>query len=180
MRARRIENEWNLLQRLQAANPDVLCVLQRGIGPAGEFFRVILGRTAGPIRASGHIEIRDSHQIDFRFPRFFPSTPIEACLRVPIFHPNVDPDNGFVCLWTRTSAGDTIIEALTRMQRIISWDLLNLDGDHVIQPNAVGWYHEPARAVVLPCAFEALVVPESLLPSLHRAPSGSRRQRLFS
>ena len=54
-----------------------------------------------------------SHEVVFRFPRFYPSVPIEAVLSVPTFHPNVDSDTGFVCLWNNFASGDTILEALT-------------------------------------------------------------------
>jgi hypothetical protein len=29
-----------------------------------------------------------------------------------VFHPNVDPDSAFVCLWDRFSAGDTAAQGL--------------------------------------------------------------------
>lgn len=180
MRARRIENEWKLLQELEARNPAILQVLKRGLGPVGEFFRVGLNRTAGPIRVQGGILVRDSHQIEFSFPRFFPAVPIEATLQSPIFHPNVDPGNGFVCLWSRTCAGDTVIEAAFRTQRIIAWDLVNFMPDHLMQQDAVDWYRDGARSISLPCAFEPLISPEPFNWLGRKSTPVQRRQRLFS
>jgi len=74
-----------------------------------------------------------------RFPRFFPAVPIEATLTLPVFHPNVDSRSGFVCLWTRTSPGDTVMEALRRLQRIVAWAAVNNEAEHVMQPEAARW-----------------------------------------
>ena len=186
VRVRRIQNEWKLLQELASRNPGTLEVLERGVGPTGEFFRVRLYQTASPIKAQGCIakgciQLSESHLIEFVFPRFFPAIPIEAMLQVPVFHPNVDPDNGFVCLWTRTCAGDTILEAATRIQRIIAWDLVNFAPDHLIQPDAVDWYQNAVRTIALPCTFQPLVSDQLLegLRHSHNPPPGRRRQRLF-
>jgi len=182
VRERRIENEWMLLQELEARNPAILRVLKRSVGSVGEFFRVGLSRTEGPIKAPGGILVRDSHQIEFSFPRFFPAVPIEATLQSPVFHPNVDPDNGFVCLWSRTCAGDTVIEAAFRAQRIIAWDLVNFLPDHLMQQDAANWYRDGARSINLPCVFEPLISPESFncLERWHKSTPLRRRQRLFS
>jgi len=53
--------------------------------------------------------------VRFAFARFFPAVPIEAYLTRPVFHPNVHPTTGFVCLWSRFSKADTVIEALCRL-----------------------------------------------------------------
>ncbi len=180
MRERRIENEWKLLQKLAGGNPGTLEILERAVGSAGEFFRVRLHGTTSPIKTNAGIELRQCHQIEFGFPRFFPAVPIEANLQLPVFHPNVDPDNGFVCLWSHTCAGDTIVDAVTRLQRIIAWDLVNFAPDHMMQRDAVNWYRNDTRTIALPCPFEAIAVPESLLPAGHsrdRLPA-QRRQRL--
>jgi hypothetical protein len=181
MRERRIQNEWKLLQELGARNADILQVVERGFGSSGEFFRVMLYQTAAPIQATGGITLRESHQIEFNFPRFFPAVPIEASLQAPVFHPNVDPDNGFVCLWTRTCPGDNIVEAATRIQRIIAWDLVNFAPDHLMQTDAVDWYKNEARTIALPCGFQPLI-PRQFFDGLSHyesPPLGRLRQRLF-
>jgi ubiquitin-protein ligase len=180
VRARRIQSEWKLLQELEAQNPRGLEVLERGVGPLGEFFRIRLYQTASPIKATDGIKLKESHQIEFSFPRFFPAVPIEAILQVPVFHPNVDPDNGFVCLWTRTSPGDTIIEATIRIQLVIAWDLVNLAPDHVMQPDAVDWYHNEGRSIGLPCDFQSLIPPHLFYGFRHSHESAPecRRRRL--
>lgn len=155
-------------------------MLQRGQGASGEFFQIRLCQTASPIKATGGIELSESHQIEFTFPRFFPAVPIEATLQSPVFHPNVDADNGFVCLWTRTCPGDTIVEAATRIQRIIAWDLVNFAPDHLMQPDAVDWYRNEVRTIGLPCGFQPLVSTQLWdgLKHSHESPPERRRQRL--
>jgi RNA polymerase sigma factor (sigma-70 family) len=180
VRTRRIENEWKLLNQLAALNPATLHVRGRGVGSAGEYFCVEMRQTAGLIRIAGVAEVRESHAMELNFPRFFPVVPIEVLLQVPVFHPNVDPDTGFVCLWTRTCPGDSVAEAITRAQRIVSWDLMNLSPDHVMQPEAANWYRSEPRSTALPCAFVPVHVSEQLnwftTPRIPR--SGYRRQRL--
>jgi hypothetical protein len=160
MRKRRIENEWQLLLELATSNPVALEALERGAGPDSEYFRFRLNQTVGPVQAAGRVEPRDSHLIEFHFPAFFPAVPIEAVVPHPIFHPNVDPDNGFVCLWSAVSVGDTVSEALMRLQMVIAWDLVNLDPDHVMQPSAVAWYQDASRKVALPCVYTPLILTE--------------------
>jgi len=85
--------------------------------------------------------------------------PIEAFLAVPVFHPNVHPDNGFVCLWTRGSTGDTIVTALVRLQNVIGWRLHNASPDHLMQPAALAW---AASATDLPLPCTPIEIPASL------------------
>ena len=177
VRARRIENEWKLLAEMAAGNPGVLHVRGRETGAAGEVFRVDLGQTPGPVKTAAGVELRDSHRMEFRFPRFFPAVPIEGVLETPVFHPNVDADSGFVCLWTRACPGDTIAEALYRMQRIIAWDLVNMAADHVMQREAVEWSRDESRAIRLPGDFIPLELPQAC--GSFRAPRPASRQRLY-
>jgi hypothetical protein len=180
MRKRRIENEWRLLGESAALNPAAVQVLERGIGLEGEYFRLRLNQTSGPIQAERGIELRDSHLIEFRFPGFFPAVPIEAVMLQPVFHPNVDPDNGFVCLWARVSPGGTVAEALMRLQRVIAWELVNLTPDHVMQTDAAAWYEDASRMIALPCGFTPLILPQPMdYLASSRQISLRKRQRLF-
>ncbi|MGH9397114.1 MAG: hypothetical protein ACRD18_09730, partial [Terriglobia bacterium] len=123
LRQRRIENEAGILAALARANPDGLEILdassQRGV------FCVSLGQTSGILRLDLPSIVATRHETEISFSRFFPDAPIEARLLAPVFHPNIDPLNGFVCLWDRFSAGDTVAEALRRLQRIIAWEMFN-------------------------------------------------------
>ena len=179
MRQRRIENEWRLLEELAALNPASLKDLGRGLGPNGEFFRLRLSESPSPIETASGIELRDSHAIEFHFRRFFPAVPIEAVLADPVFHPNVDPENGFVCLWFHFSPGDRVAEALVRLQLVLAWELLNLTPNHLMQAAAAEWYQEPSRSISLPCAFVPLSLPAPLdYMTTLRHTSPDRRQRL--
>src|SRR5712692_910090 len=97
LRDRRLRNEWDLLQEMGRANPSTLDIL---VGEP-ELFRITLHQTRGTLRRGGQNALVSSHAAEIRFPRFFPSLTIEARLLHPVFHPNVDPDSGFVCLWER-------------------------------------------------------------------------------
>jgi len=117
LRARRIEREREWLARLVQDNPETLSELACD----RDEFRLRL-----------RIAERD-HQARIVFPRFFPSVPLEAYLAEPIPHPNVDPNNGFVCLWTKLSVRHTAVEAVRRLRLILAWRIFNLEADHVMQ-----------------------------------------------
>src|SRR5258708_5920860 len=132
---RRLRQEWLLLQEIARLNPGVVEVLSRRRLADGETFEIALHQTCGITSwTEGRPVLARSHRVTFRFPRFFPSTPIEAYLATPVLHPNVDPSDGFVCLWTRSSSGDTVMEAVRRLQQIIAWKLVNFEATHVMQP----------------------------------------------
>lgn len=160
---RRIANEWRDARRLAACNPDVI-----HIGPphpAGEAteFTVILRQTNGLISSpDGELCLKTEHTAALRFPRFFPAVPIEAYLAVAVFHPNVDPVNGFVCLWDRHSAGDTLVHAILHLRQILSWKMFNLWADHIMQPAAAAWHGSGAGDHLLPLPYAELNLPEGL------------------
>ena len=165
LRGRRIANEWRLLEQLAAAQPDVLEASGfETTGPV-DYIGVTLDQTCGILRGDHFPNFATSHSAHILFPRFFPSVPLEIRLMNPVFHTNVDPVTGFVCLWERYSAGDTAIEALRRLQQIIVWKLVNLDSTHVMQPDAARWYANPARGIDLPLRFTSISLPACLYAS---------------
>jgi hypothetical protein len=178
VRARRLEREWELLAVLADHNPGILEVVGRESQPESEVFRVILHRTSAlSLTQPPRVMESASHRAWFRYPAYFPSVPIEGFLDTPVFHPNIHPENGFVCLWSRFSRGDTIIEALRQIQRIITWELWNGRAEHVMQPEALRW----ERGVVLPLSCEPLRVPMEvqLERTYGRRPEASHRKRLL-
>ena len=170
LRDRRLANERGFLEMLLALNPSRLA-------PAGEWrraegadeIRVRLLRTPSYDLAGGTV---DQHVVRIVFPEYFPSTPIEAWLDVPVCHPNVHPVNGFICLWDRHSSGDTIVEALLQVQRVITWALRNDSPEHVMQPEA---------GVLAPLPYVPLAVPEAYyLEKTYVRPRGPETRRRLS
>ena len=175
VRATRIENEWALLGEMASANRDLLQDLSRSRNAEADFFRLTLRGTTALAGTPPDLRRVDTHVVEFRFPGYFPAVPIEAFLSVPLFHPNVHPDNGFVCLWTRGSTGDTIVTALVRLQNVIGWRLYNSNPDHLMQPEALAW---AATAAGLPFPCTPLEVPAALQSELNwrQAPAEFRRR----
>jgi hypothetical protein len=169
VRDRRIENEWALLCNAQRRYPTLLEVLGKHSGPDGDSFAILLHDTSGLVEIDGQKTLVSSHEAEIRFPRFFPYVPMEATLLRPVFHPNVDPINGFVCLWSRFAVGDTVVTALLQLQKVIVWELINQDPRHVIQPTAVEWYKSPSREWSLPLSYVAILSSES--PANQSTPS---------
>ena len=155
VRSRRLDKEWELLAMLAEHNPNGLKVLQRDVQLDAEVFQIALHRTSAlRIGSPPSLLVSASHRVSLRYPEYFPSVPIEAFLGTPVFHPNVHPENGFVCLWSTFSTGDTIVEAIRQLHRVIAWELLNHRPEHVMQPSALQWVPD----VPLPLAYQPLLV----------------------
>lgn len=171
-----------MLQSLAETNPGWLEVGEKSRLPDGQSFRCTLRQSPALLEQAEGLDagllVQDSHEVTFRFPRFFPAVPIEASLARAVFHPNVHPENGFVCLWDSFSPGDTVIEAAGQLQRVISWQLVNERPDHLMQPHALEWYRSPGRLLSLPLVFQALQKPEGfeLSRTYGRRPEGSRKR----
>lgn len=143
LRADRIEREWRLLERLAAANSDQLELLDRQASPGDDVFRVRLYNSPGLQHAAGaDLDVRDEHTIRLGFTRFYPDVPIECYVEEPLFHPNVRPETGFVCLWQDANPRDTAIQAVARAQAMAAYRMVNLGGPHQMNREASGWYTE--------------------------------------
>lgn len=176
---RRVEQEWRLLQALVETNPTIVGPSKRRATETGCAFDFELHHTEGLIQAPNGLQHQTDHKVSLHFPKFFPSTPIEASLAQPVFHPNIHPETGFVCLWGKFSSGDTVIEAVAQLQRILAWQLLNRESEHIMQPAALSWFDDPARPVSLPLRFHPIGVPkELLLQRTYRNPPENLRRRL--
>jgi len=177
---RRTEQEWKLLEALAGENPDLLRDCVRDAQADGRVFRFQLRQTPALIEEAGQLRIQDWHGVSLHFPRFFPAVPLEASLLRPVFHPNVHPETGFVCLWNRFSSGDTVVEAVAQLRHVITWRLLNEEPDQVMQPKSLQWYRHPARSTPLPLLCPALRRPEGfdLARTYGWRPAGVGRRRL--
>jgi ubiquitin-protein ligase len=140
MRIRRIENEWLLLEALQKANPGRIQSTRHGDSFAMEVFDLPALMEAPTDPADPGSAVKRSHSFHIVFPRYYPSMPLEVYLDKPAFHPNVHPDTGYVCLWTRHRVQTTLEHTLAQLRRILCWQLLNTEEEHVMQPAALLWY----------------------------------------
>jgi ubiquitin-protein ligase len=175
LRQRRIESEWILLSNLQTANANVLSIAGRETTPLQDIFHLVLTETNALMRSHNGLQIQSAHKVRVCFPRFFPSVPSETYLEVPVFHPNVDPENGYVCLWARFSIDNNIVKALQILQAVISWHAFNWQTDHLIQADAKAWYDSaPPDICRIPLEYTALLAPASAKHS--REPQPSRRR----
>jgi ubiquitin-protein ligase len=178
-RSRRLAAERALLERVAALNPEVLSF--RGVSRSGadEEWLVDLRETEAIAGLEGGPERRREHTVRLRFPRFYPAQPLEAYLEQPVFHPNCDPGNGFVCLWAEPAGGGTVIEALRRLQSALCWRSYNLSAAHLMQPRAAEWIAAPEAQAQVPLAARAIKEDASFRQEMDyvhaRRP---RRQRL--
>jgi ubiquitin-protein ligase len=157
VRQQRIENEWSFLQRLAQVNPRVLLVTTR----TPDEFLLHLRETGSPLKTADTIQVVQEHEVRLCFTRFFPTVPMEAYLSRPVFHPNVHPNTGFVCLWQKALMADTVVEALIQLQRVLSYSGFTEATDHVMQPDALEWAQNPARGLEFPLQYTALTKPPS-------------------
>jgi ubiquitin-protein ligase len=173
LRQTRLDNEWSVLQRLANYNLGLLTLEGRMTDATEERFELRIEGTPSPIMTQAGIEIIDSHRVRVQFPAYFPAIPMQVFVASPVLHPNVHPETGFVCIWDRTSPGDSILDALVLMQKVITWELHNTRADHVMQPEALECWRAP-----LP--YCALRMPPDLRAELDARcrPQSGRRTRL--
>jgi len=173
LRRQRIENEWTIVGQMAAANAPRLQVKKR----CGDQFLLVLRETHAPIVQDGEIQLVSEHELRISFARFFPTMPLEVYLTRPVFHPNVHPTTGFVCLWGRFSQTDTVVEALCRLQRLLTYSVFSDSLDDVMQPDALAWAQNTDRGVVFPLTCVSLAKPPSWREET-MVQDSSRRRRL--
>ncbi len=155
---RRLAAEWALLEHLAAANRARLSNLRRD--DAG-FQLKLHGPAALSIPKQGHNGRLSVHDLRFEFPVHFPAVPMEMYLRIPVLHPNVHPETGFVCLWDRHRVSNSVEHALHKLVAMLAGTLFNPDALHVMQPDALpcaqtgpmplhGVVYEPALRTPVP------------------------------
>ena len=174
LRRQRIENEWSCLRRMAEANPGLIVPKER----SADEFLVFLRETSAPVERDGKIEIVDEHQVRFSFARFFPTIPLEAYLTRPVFHPNIHPATGFVCLWRNSSVADTVVEALIQLQRVLTCAVFTESSDHVMQPRALEWVLTSHPGMQLPLICTPLSRPAGWDEehNFRSLPAGRRRR----
>lgn len=158
IRGRRIRNEWEWLRRAAAANPGRLFVPHE----PGGFVRL----PETPYYAMDGSQ-RKGISVRFEFPEYYPSVPLEAWLEFPVLHPNVHPENGFVCLWDMRQEGASLVGAVRQLQRVVTWDLYNLSADHLMQPGTGVRAPLPYDPVVAPPGY-SLERTAGFLPETRR------------
>lgn len=132
-RITRLQSEWDLLLKLVERNPARLTAPRRR---DTEIFVTLLATPAQPL-GNSQTHPQSEHRLRVVFPRFYPAMPLEAYLEVPMLHPNIHPENGFICLWDRHRPTNTIEHALHKTVAILGWRLLNREAMHIMQPEAI-------------------------------------------
>lgn len=166
---RRLASEWSLLNDLATCNPGRITNTQL----RGSTIEILLhGPSALPASDPTGTCLMSEHAVCMEFPVHFPAVPMEMFLETPVFHPNIHPETGFVCLWDRHRVSNTVEHALHKLTAILSGHLHNTDALHVMQPVAC---NHPFRSPAMPL----LGVQYDPGPvSGSAAAIGSRRRRL--
>jgi hypothetical protein len=162
LRADRVDKEWTLLGRLAAANPRHVEILGRSPSPVDEVFHARLLGSPG-IEAVNHgaLVTRDVHTLRLCFTRFYPEVPIDCYVKEPLFHPNVKPETGFICLWEQGNPRDTVIQALARTQAVAAFRMVNPGAAHLMNQDAAKWYSSVGLpGGLVPLTWEELKVFE--------------------
>lgn len=129
LRSRRMDAEWELLENLAAANQRVLARIERREDEfCVEFMEFPAWMGSGENRW-----IARNHTVRYVFPRYYPALPLEGYVARPVVHPNVDPINGFVCLWKSYRTAQTIVDAVVITRTVLSWSAVNNEPEHCMQ-----------------------------------------------
>jgi ubiquitin-protein ligase len=133
------------LNRLAAANPEYVEIVDRRPSPTEDVFKVRLHQSPGVEKADGRtVRTRDVHSLRLSFTRFYPEVPVECYIDEPLFHPNVKRETGFICLWEHADPRYTVIQALARTQAIAAYRMVNTGSAHLMNKDAAAWYQDVA------------------------------------
>ena len=168
LRDRRMDTEWQMLEALAQANEPTFAALTR----ARDAFHILMRESPAWVGKSSERQIETEHSLRYVYPRYYPSLPLEGYFSRPIFHVNVDPATGFVCLWKDYRPAQTIIDAILITRAIMACKAANLDRAHRMQDDALLDDIEPYALPMTP-----LNIPASCRTVL---PHRSNRQRLSS
>lgn len=133
---RRLQAEWDLLQTLALLNPGRI----DAIAASDRNFHFALHQTpayAGPI--ADPFRIRTKHTLRVFYPYAFPTVPLELYMEEPVWHPNIHPETGFICLWDRHRITNTVEHALHKVVAMMAGTLYNQNATHLMQPDALTW-----------------------------------------
>jgi hypothetical protein len=146
LRRDRIDREWRLLDRLAALNPGMVELADREPRASAEVFVVRLYQSPGVREVDrGRVVTDDAQVLRLEFTRFYPDVPIECYTEMALFHPNIRPETGFVCLWEEANPQDSVIQAVARAQAMAAYRMVNLGGAHVMNGDAASWYRDVAQ-----------------------------------
>lgn len=177
---RRLHAEWSTFQRLAERNPQRLT----GLTADDLTFSATLRQTPALLPPGGQEPSRPEHAFRIVFPYFFPAAPLELYLQVPLYHPNIHPVTGFVCLWDRHRVSNTVEHALHKLVAILGWRLYNTKTEHVMQPDALARSLDSAEAIasILNAPpLHGLVPPDTgALAEMTSAPATSARRLRLS
>lgn len=166
LRERRMQSEWLLLTKLVEANPEIIDSIDR----TDDAFHVHFSETPGWVTGTSGPTMRNEHWIEYLFPRYYPTLPLEAYCQRPAFHPNIHPETGFLCLWEDYLPNRSILEAVVTTRAVLAHQAMNRNAQHCMQPDAFDCE---------PLAMQALKIPESCRAVPSTLP-GQRRSRLTS
>lgn len=147
---RRLDYELDSLRLLKAKAPDKILEIRhiddRKLLLSVTDMQAFAAKPGEDWRAN----IVENHLVTISFPRYYPAVPSEVFLEKPVFHPNVDPASGFVCLWDKHHVANTASIALAKLASVLAWRLMNATTPHVMQPEALAWYQssDEARAAL--------------------------------
>jgi hypothetical protein len=159
-----VEQEWLFLGRLAETNGQIIEIANRQRRGDDDVFSCRVRGVPGLVRAADRITQIDDHAVSIYLRPLFPELPLELQLGRPVFHPNVHPDNGFVCLWNRPSSAETVIEAFQQLWRVLLWERWNDRMPHVMQPDALDWVRA-SPSEPLPLQGPPLLVPADVQAS---------------
>lgn len=135
---RRLQAEWDLLQGLAQLNPGRLT----DISAEDKLFRVTLREAPARLARAVHDEPMTVHRLRVLYPSYFPAVPLELYVDAAFQHPNVHPETGFVCLWERHRAENTVEHAMHKVVAMMDGRLYNREALHIMQPEALGWIEQ--------------------------------------
>lgn len=121
-RLRRLHSDFELVNRLFAANARIRLLRTEGTPPDRYVFAV---QVAG-LAPEGEVAGRPvgEHQVEIYLPADYPRRPPFCRMLTPVFHPNIDPQK--ICIGDHWSAGQSLPQMVVRIAEMLCFQSYNL------------------------------------------------------
>jgi ubiquitin-protein ligase len=132
-RLRRLNADYDLIQRVFAAHPFVRLVMTEGTPPEKYTFALqVEGLTPTADDAPTPCRL---HQVEVFLPMDYPRCPPFCRMTTPVFHPNIDPQK--ICIGDHWSAGQSLAHMVIHIAEMLCYQRYNLKSP--LNARAAAW-----------------------------------------
>jgi ubiquitin-protein ligase len=142
-RLRRLNADYELVQRVFANHPYIRLVNTEGVPPEKYTFAL---QVEGLTPTGEDAFIRCTlHQAEVFLPMDYPRRPPFCRMTTPVFHPNIDPQK--ICIGDHWSAGQSLAQMIVHIAEMICYQSYNLKSP--LNAKAAAWAEQNLNSLPL-------------------------------